>query len=181
MRGYNGVSILFAIIVIIVIVFAVVKWHNAQPPQTPQPDTSNISTRFEQVVEEIKGFPPTIFPINNCDGVADVKQEITQNYVHEIVDETKTKLGIEIPILDWLKVIAEVEKRYGTSDKETTTYSTTLIVPAGQNIQYTVIRKQTWESGIVIVNSNGAETSAAYRILKNETFEVANSEQKSCP
>ena len=91
------------------------------------------------------------------------------------------KIGIEIPILDWLTISAEIERHYGISDKEVTTYSTTLTVPAGQNIQYTVVRRQTWETGVAVVTSNGVEISAPYRILKSETFEVSNSEQKSCP
>jgi len=146
---------------------------------TPQPPAKN--TRFDQVVESPNEFPPTIFPINNCGGTAEVKQEVTQTYIHEIIDESNLKLGIEIPILDWLKIVAEIEHRYGISDKQITTYSTTLTIPAGQNIQYTLIRKQTWESGTAVVVSNGVEISAPYKILKSETFEVANSEQKTCP
>jgi len=180
-RGYTGPSILVAIIFIVIIIFAIVKWHNAPSPQISQQGISDISTRFEQVAEEIQQFPPAIFPINNCGGSADVRQEITHSYVHEVVDETQLKLGLEIPGADWLKIVAEIEKHYGTSDKETITYSTILTVPAGQKIQYTLVREQTWESGIIIVDSDGKKTSAAYRILKNETFEVANSEQKPCP
>jgi hypothetical protein len=151
------------------------------PEPTPQPAFSNSVTKFDQVVENTNTFPPAIFPINNCGGAADVKQEVTQTYIHEIIDETKEKLGIEIPIFDWIKIVAEIERHYGISDKQITTYSTTLTVPAGQNIQYTVIRKQTWESGMAIVVSGGVEVSAPYRILKSETFEVSNSEKKSCP
>jgi len=149
------------------------------PASTPQPSPSD--TRFDQVVEKNNEFSPIIFPINNCGGTAEVKQEVTQTYIHEIVDESIWKLGVEIPVLDWLKIVAEIERRYGISDKQITTYSTMLTVPAGQNIQYTVIRKQTWESGRAIVVSNGVEISAPYTILKSETFEVENSEQKPCP
>ena len=149
------------------------------PASTPQPSPSD--TRFDQVVEKNNEFSPIIFPINNCGGTAEVKQEVTQTYIHEIVDESILKLGVEIPVLDWLKIVAEIERRYGISDKQITTYSTMLTVPAGQNIQYTVIRKQTWESGRAIVVSNGVEISAPYTILKSETFEVENSEQKPCP
>lgn len=151
------------------------------PAPTPQPAFSNNLADFRQIVEDPKEFPPAIFPINNCGGAAEVKQEITQTYIHEIIDESMQKVGVEIPILDWIKIVAEVERHYGISDKEVTTYATTLTVPAGQNIQYTVIRKQTWETGLAVVTSSGVEISAPYRILKNETFEVANSEQKSCP
>jgi hypothetical protein len=151
------------------------------PKPTPQPAFSNNVTKFDQVVEETNEFPPAVFPINNCGGAADVKQEVTQTYIHQIIDETKTKLGIEIPILNWMKIVAEIERHYGISDKQITTYATTLAVPAGQNIQYTVIRKQTWESGMAVVVSGGVEVSAPYRVLKSETFEVANSEKRSCP
>lgn len=151
------------------------------PEPTPQPAFTDNVTRFENVVEEPKNFPPAIFPINNCGGVADIKQEVAHTYLHEIIDETREKLGIEIPIFDWIKIAAEIEKHYGISDKQITTYSTTLTVPAGQNIQYTVIRKQIWESGTAIVVSSGVEVSAPYRILKSEIFEVSDSEQKTCP
>ncbi|GAB1472084.1 hypothetical protein MASR2M66_29620 [Chloroflexota bacterium] len=137
--------------------------------------------RFEQVTEDIKEFPPTSFPINNCGGVAEVTQEVAYSYTHEVVDETGAKLGVDIPVVEWLGVVAEIEKRYAITDKETTSYSTTLTVPAGQNIRYTVIRKQTWESGIVVKNTNGIETRAAYSVLKNESIEVANSEILGCP
>lgn len=152
-----------------------------EPEPTPQPAFSNDVTRFDQVTEKTQEFPPAIFPINNCGGAADVKQEVTQTYIHEIIDETKEKLGVEIPIFDWIKIVAEIERHYGISDKQITTYSTTLTVPAGQNIQYTVVRKQTWESGMAVVISGGVEISAPYRILKSETFEVSDSEQKTCP
>jgi hypothetical protein len=151
------------------------------PKPTPQPAFSNNVTKFDRVVEDTKEFPPAVFPINNCGGAADIKQEVTQTYIHQIVDESKAKLGIEIPILNWIKIVAEIERHYGISDKEIATYATTLAVPAGQNIQYTVIRKQTWESGMAVVVSGGVEVSAPYRVLKSETFEVAKSEKKSCP
>ena len=151
------------------------------PAPTPQPAFSNNLADFQQGTEDTQEFPPAIFPINNCGGAADVKQEISQTYIHEIIDESMQKIGIEIPILDWLTISAEIERHYGISDKEVTTYSTTLTVPAGQNIQYTVVRRQTWETGVAVVTSNGVEISAPYRILKSETFEVSNSEQKSCP
>lgn len=146
---------------------------------TPQPFSG--ATRFEQVTESVNELSNSVFPINNCGGTTDIKQEITHTYIHEIIDESSEKLGIEVPLLDWLKIVAEVGHKYGTTDKEITTYSTTLTVPAGKNIEYTVLRKQIWESGVAIMNNNGIEISAAYRILKNETFEVANSEQKTCP
>lgn len=149
------------------------------PESTPQSAISNSQARFEQITEQITEFPATIFPLNNCGGGAEIKQEITQAYIHEIIDESNIKFGIELPLTDWLKIIFEVEKHYGISDKEITTYSTTLTVPAGQNVEYTVIRKQTWESGVAIVN-DGVEISAPYRILKSETYEVTNSQQKSC-
>jgi len=151
------------------------------PAPTPQSAFTNNLANFQQVAEDVQEFPPAIFPINNCGGAADVKQEITQTYIHEIIDESKAKLGVEIPIHDWLTIVAEIEQYYGISDKEITTYSSTLTAPAGQNIQYTVIRKQTWETGVAVVTSSGVEISAPYRILKSETFEVANSEQRSCP
>jgi len=150
------------------------------PAPTPQPAFSNNLADFQQVTEDVQEFPPAIFPINNCGGAADVKQEITQTYIHEIIDESRQKLGIELPVLDWLTIVAEIERHYGISDREITTYTTTLTVPAGQNIQYTVVRKQIWETGVAAVTSNGVQISAPYRILKSETFEVANSEQKSC-
>jgi hypothetical protein len=149
------------------------------PTPAPQANFSNI--KFNQVVETVKAFPPSIFPINNCRGTAAVKQEVTQTYIHEIVDESKVKLGVSIPILSWLQIVAGIERHYGISDKQITTYATTLSVPAGQNIQYTVVRKQTWESGTAVGVNNAIEISAPYNILKNEIFEVANSEQKACP
>lgn len=149
------------------------------PEPTPQPFSG--TTRFEQVVESVDNLSNSVFPINNCGGATEIKQEVTHTYIREIIDETNKKLGIEIPIFDWLKIVAEVERKYGATDKEITSYSTTLIVPAGKNIEYTVLRKQVWESGVAIMENTGIEISAAYRILKNEVFEVANSEQKSCP
>lgn len=150
------------------------------PEPAPQSAISNNQARFEQVTESVSEFPPAIFPLNNCGGGAEIKQEITQTYIHEIIDESKEKFGIELPLTNWLKIVFEVEKHYGISDKQITTYSTTLTVPAGQNVEYTVIRQQTWESGVAIVN-DGVEVSAPYRILKSETFEVVDSQQKSCP
>lgn len=141
------------------------------PDSTQKP--SSIATKFEQVEEIPNELSRSVFPINNCGGVSNITQEITHTYIHEIIDETSGKLGIEIPLLDWLKIVAEVEKKYGTNDKEITTYSTTLIVPSGKNIEYTVLRKQIWENGVAIIENGGIEISAAYRILKNEIFEVA--------
>ncbi len=139
------------------------------------------SVTIENVTEEFKEFPPTNFPINNCGGVSDVKQEITYSYIHEVVDETKAKLGVGIPAAEWVSIVAEIEKLYGMSDKEITTYSTTLTVPSGQNMLYVVVRKQTWESGLVTRRSTYIATTAAYRILKNETIEVVSSEKLTCP
>lgn len=150
------------------------------PEPTPQSAFSNSQAQFEQVTENVIEFPSAIFPLNNCGGGAEIKQEITQTYIHEIIDESKPKFGIELPLTDWLKIVFEIEKHYGVSDKQITAYSTTLAVPAGQNIEYTVVRKQTWESGIAVVN-NGVDISAPYRILKSETFEVVHSQSKTCP
>lgn len=146
-----------------------------------QPTFSSNLTRFDSIAETPFEFPPTIFPINNCGGMADVKQEVTQTYIHEIINETRAKLGIEIPIKDWFNIVAEIERHYGISDKQITTYSTTLTIPAGQFIQYTIIRKQQWETGVAVVTVGGIEISAPYKILKYETFEVISSEQKTCP
>jgi len=154
---------------------------NAPDVENTSPTFANNTTKFDQITEQVNVSPPLIFPINNCGGSAEVKQEVTQTYIHEIVDESKFKLGIEIPILDWFKIVAEIEKRYGISDKQITSFSTTLTVPAGQNIQYTLVRKETWESGSVSVIDNNIEISAPYRILLNEIIEIANSENKPCP
>jgi hypothetical protein len=151
------------------------------PATSPQPAISKNVSKFEQVVEEGKEFSAVVFPINNCGGTAEVKQEVSVTYLHEIIDETKKKMGIELPILDWFTIVAEIENHYGISNKEITVYATTLTVPPGQNIRYTLARKQVWESGLVTVDTGGVEISAPYRILKSEAFEVLNSEQRTCP
>lgn len=150
------------------------------PEPAPSSAFSNAHTRFEQVQEEIVAFPPDIFPLNNCGGGAELKQELTKTYIHAIIDESKTRFGIELPVLDWFAVLLEIEHHYGISDKQITTYSTTLTVPAGQYVEYTIVRKQTWESGVAVV-SGEVEISAPYRIQKNEILEVVSSQQKPCP
>lgn len=151
------------------------------PHPEPQAAFTNTMSRFEQVAESVIEFSPVIFPINNCGGGADIQQQVTQTFLHEIVDESRLRLGVEIPVKNWAKISAEIERHYGITDQQITTYATTLIVPAGQNIQYTIVRKQIWESGVVVLVSEGVEIYAPYRILKGEAFEVKNSEQKDCP
>ncbi len=155
-------------------------------PNTPDAENaqlsfSNSAVKFDSATQQINASPPLVFPINNCGGLSEVKQEISQTYIHEIIDESIYKLGVELPILDWLKIVAEIEKHYGISDKQITTYATTLTVPAKQNIEYTLERKETWESGFVSIVDNNVEISAPYRILVNEIIEVSNSENKPCP
>ena len=152
---------------------------NAKEPVS-QSILTNSQARFDQVAETTNASSPAIFPLNNCGGGDNLKQEITQTYIHTIVDESSVKLGVALPLTNWLQVAVEIEKHYGITKNQITTYSTTLNVPPGQNIEYTILRKQTWESGVAVVN-NGVEITAPYLILKNEYFEVANSLQKACP
>jgi hypothetical protein len=79
------------------------------PEPTPQSAFPNEHAQFEQVTEQIIEFPAAIFPLNNCGGGAEIKQEITQTYIHEIIDESNIKFGIELPLTNWLKILFEVE------------------------------------------------------------------------
>lgn len=149
---------------------------------TPQPrPVADGSVKFLDTVEEIQEFDPLRFPLNNCGGSADLVQRYTKTYVHKIIDESMSRLGIEVPILDWLKVVAEVERRYGIEQGQITTFDTLLTVPAGQFAEYIIIRKQVWETGMAEFPSGSTLVSVPYRVLKDEIYEVSAPEQKTCP
>jgi hypothetical protein len=151
------------------------------PAPEPKSAAANDMVRFDQELEEVVELPPILFPIDNCSGAAPVKVDFTQTYIHEIIDETRIKLGIDLPLAQWLKLSAEIEHHYGISDQQITTVSTHLTVPAGNNIKYIAIHKKVWGTGMVIAISSNVEVIAPYRILKNEIFEIVTAEPLPCP
>ena len=77
--------------------------------------------------------------------------------------------------------MAEVESRYGVEQDQVTTFDTVLTVPAGKRADYTIVRKQVWESGLADVPNGNDTISVAYRVLKQEDYEVSAPEMQSCP
>jgi hypothetical protein len=139
------------------------------------------SIRFEGAKENILEFPYKVIPLNNCAGTSEVEQTVTNIFTHEIVDETKEKLGVELPFSVWLNIVANIEHKYGITITEQEIISSKLKAMAGENVEYTLVHRQTWESGTVITKNKDGATTAAYRILENETIGIAKSERKPCP
>ena len=153
-----------------------------QANATPQPRSLLDGTvKLYDLQESVVPFDPIRFPLNNCGGSADLVQRYTKTYLHKIIDETKIKFGVEVPILSWLKAVAEVESRYGVEQDQVTTFDTVLTVPAGKRADYTIVRKQVWESGLADVPNGNDTISVAYRVLKQEDYEVSAPEMQSCP
>ena len=148
--------------------------QTAQSVQTPL--MSSASIKFSNISETTEKASSAIFPINNCSGTAEVKQEIKQTYIHTINEN-----GVEVPILQWKKIVAEIERHYGFSANQIETYSITFTAAAKQNIEFTIDVIQTWESGIASVVIDGVQITTPYRILTNESYEVKNTKQISCP
>ncbi len=152
----------------------------ATPISTAMPTPIPETVRLEGVTEYVQDFPYKVIPLNNCAGNTDVEKVITETYTHEVINETKERLGIEIPMFVWLKIVADIENHYGVTTTTQETDSTTLKAQAGEYIEYTLVHKQTWESGTIISSNSGNQISASYRILKNEIIGVGNSEKKTC-
>jgi hypothetical protein len=149
---------------------------------TPQPQSLQDGTvKIRDVKESITPFDPIRFPLNNCGGSANLVQRYTKTYIHQVIDETKVKLGVEIQPLTWLKVVAQVESRTGVEQNQVTTFDTTLTVAPGKKANYTIVRNQIWESGIADVPNGNNTISVAYRVLKREDYQVSAPDIQSCP
>ena len=150
---------------------------NATPQPKPMADGS---VELFNPQEEINEFDPIRIPINNCGGTSDLVQKYTKTYIHKIINETASTVGAGIQIL-WFSIMAEVESRYGVEDGQVTTFETTMTVPAGQMVEYSIVRRQVWESGTARVDNNGTTIEMDYRVMKYEVYDVSAPEQKSCP
>ncbi|HLO28291.1 MAG TPA: hypothetical protein VK249_04100 [Anaerolineales bacterium] len=137
-------------------------------------------TSFAQTVEEVKEKQPETYSYNNCAGSVDIAHQITNTTIHEITDTTGGKFGVELPVKTWLKLVADIEKEYNVKNQEIKTVAVTLVVPPGENVEFSVVKRQTWVSGIAQLNANGINIAEPYQVLKNE--ELVYQEQKlSCP
>jgi hypothetical protein len=147
---------------------------------TPESLMSNGKTSFTQTVEEVKEQSPEIYSYNNCAGSVDITHQIASTSIQEITDMTGNKFGVELPVTTWLKFVADIEKQYSIKNQEIKNNSIILVVPPGENIEFSVVRRQTWESGIATLNANGVDIVQPYQFLGNE--EIVYQQQKlPCP
>jgi len=147
---------------------------------TPDPDKSNSQTSFTQMIEEVKEQPPEIYSYNNCLGSVDITHEIISTNIQEITNTTGGKFGIELPVTTWLKFVADIEKQYSIKNQEIKMNSITLVVPPGENIEFSVVMKQTWISGVAVLNVGGVDISKPYQFLKSENIDYQQ-QMLPCP
>lgn len=147
---------------------------------TPESNVGNDKTSFTQTVEDIKNQSPEIYSYNNCSGSINITHEITSTNIQEITDTTGGKFGIELPVTTWLKFVANIEKQYSIKNQEIKTNSITLVVPPKENIEFSVVKQQTWVSGVAILNVNGVDISEPYKFLKNEKIDYQQ-QKLTCP
>ena len=150
----------------------------AEPTPASIPDNKKAS--FAQTVEEVKEQLPEIYSYNNCSGSVDITHQITYTSIQEITDTSGGKFGVELPVTTWLRFVADVEKQYSIKNQEIKTTSVTLVVPPGEYIEFSVIKQQTWVSGIAILSDNGVDITEPYQFLKNEKI-VYQQQKLTCP
>lgn len=161
--------------------YKLVAINPIQPQSTPEPLLTADSVLFSQIYETEDQVSNEIISINNCNGSFKVEQEISRTYIHEFNDETEKELGIKTTESDWAIIVREIEWHYAMSENQISSQTLKLTAMPGESIEFRVVGKKIWEHGKAFVVRNGVETSAFYRILINQTLDVVEAKQKTCP
>jgi hypothetical protein len=147
---------------------------------TSEPVESNSQTSFTELIEEVKEQPPEIYSYNNCLGSVDITHEIISTNIQEITNTTGGKFGVELPVTTWFKFVTDIEKQYSIKNQEIKMNSITLVVPPGENIEFSVVMKQTWVRGVAVLNVGGVDISKPYQFLKSENIDYQQ-QMLPCP
>jgi hypothetical protein len=123
-------------------------------------------------------------PIDNCGGSAPVRQKYsqTQSYVKQINTDLSAKIGIEIPLGVWLRMVAELQAKYGFEEGQVD--SRTIEYEMGaeprSKVVYVVTWKEVWDSGTAKLTSGQQGFSLPFRARTNLIFQI-DSKKVACP
>jgi hypothetical protein len=123
-------------------------------------------------------------PIDNCGGTVSVRQKYsqTQSFIKQINTEVSAKIGVEIPLAVWFRMIAELQAKYGFEQGEVD--SRTIEYEMGaeprSKVVYVVTWKEVWDSGTAKVISSQKGFSVPFRVRTNLIFQI-DSKKIACP
>ena len=123
-------------------------------------------------------------PIDNCGGSASISQKYsqTQAFVKQVNSEFSAKIGVEIPIVVWVKLIAEVQAKYGFEqgqlDSRTIEYQ--MGAEPKSHVIYVITWKELWNSGTAELTSSNQSFSVPFRAKTNLIFQI-DSKKLACP
>jgi hypothetical protein len=138
---------------------------------------------YSNQIEEVEISRLTI-PLNNCGGSARLSQlySYTQTFIYEYTTESGYKVGAEIPISVWVKLLGTAQMKYGilNGQVDTKTIEYNMAADPGTFVIYHVIWKEIWETGSGHATISTSAISVPFRVKTNVIYEVI-SEAGSCP
>lgn len=123
-------------------------------------------------------------PINNCGGSTSISQRYsqTQAFVKQVNSEYSARIGVEIPIVVWVKLVAEVQAKYGFEqgqlDSRTIEYQ--MGAEPKSHVVYVITWKEVWNSGTAELVSNSQNFFIPFRAKTNLIFQI-DSKKVACP
>jgi hypothetical protein len=160
--------------------------------ETPVPD--NLGVEGEYLIQEIRsnvGTEPNVIsnftvPLNNCGSDQELRNpySYTQTFVHKYYEEKVITGGIQIslPIATWLKLVAELQAKYGFEDNQINETNLSIeMFAAPHTYQYYVITwTEIWEKGIAYIIKDSQPMEVPFRVKTRVEYKV-ESKTLPCP
>lgn len=147
--------------------------------------TSSISLQGMNIAEPSESIEinKLTVPINNCGGSAKISQKYTQtqSFVRQMSSEATASIGGEIPVVVWLKLVAELQIKYGFEqgqiDSRTIEYE--MSAEPETNVVYTITWQEIWQKGFADLKSGSTEVKVPFRIKSDLIYSI-DSSKESC-
>ncbi len=115
-------------------------------------------------------------PINNCGGSAPISQKYTQSqtFVQQYTVEAGVKIGVDIPVASWLRLLPELQAKYGFEQGQISTQTAEYNMAAEPrtNQVYVVTWKEVWESGTAEVTAGADMVLVPFKVKTNLIYQV---------
>lgn len=155
---------------------------------------ANLSVEGDYIVQQVRpkvGLESVVVnnmtvPLNNCKSDQELvtPYSYTHTYLHKYTEEQGISGGLQVtlPILTWLKIVSELQTKYGFEDNEIA--ETKLIYnfsAAPRTYQYYAITwTEVWEKGIAYVVQDSRSLEVPFRVKTNVEYKIT-AETRPCP
>jgi hypothetical protein len=115
-------------------------------------------------------------PINNCGGSSKISQKYiqTQTFVREYRAEAGVGIGLQIPLTVWLRLVPELQVKYGFQQGQidTKTVEYDMAAEPGTNLVYLITWQEIWEKGMAQVTSGIDNVLVPFKVKSNVVYKI---------